>query len=509
MAFSKIFTGSILGIEAKLVEVETNLDNRGFPGFTIVGLPGKEIDEARERVKSAIKNSGYKFPDKKITVNLAPADLHKRGSLYDLPIAVGILSVAGVLSSGCLKTCYVVGELSLNGSIYKINGLVPLVLEAVKTFEKIIIPMDSLLEVYDIAPGKIFGFSNLKSVVDFLVNGTVDISKPQKQALRSNEHDLEEAVFSKIKGQDFAKRAVQIAAAGGHNIALFGSPGTGKSLLIKAMQELMPTLSKDELYEVAKIHSVVGLVFGWHNLNRPFRNPHHTITRPGMIGGGNPVLPGEISLAHNGILFLDEFTEFSRGVIESLRVPIEEKRVCLSRTTGAIYFPCRFILAVAFNPCPCGNYGNPQKVCTCAEHQIKKYRSKLSGPILDRIDIFVNCRTFDLNLLSSTTNEIEEDLVLRDFKNQINGAVEIQRKRYQSLEHVFFNRDLQFNSLHKFISLSAEAKEALNMCAAKLGLSPRGYHRLGKVARTIADLDLEVEVMKRHVLEAAQYMTKF
>ena len=502
MAFSKIFTGSIFGIDANLVEVETYLDSRGFPGFTIVGLPGKEIDEAKERVRSAIKNSGYKFPDKKITVNLAPADLHKKGSLYDLPISVGVLSVANIINPVKLKSTYIIGELSLSGELYKVKGAFSLVLEATKSFERIIVPEGCLEEVLKIAPSKIFGFKTLFDVVNFIENG--EYSKPKVlDAELKLVQNKSSNLFFKIVGQEFAKRAMQISAAGGHNLALYGPPGTGKSILAKAMPELLPPLNETEFFEVAKIHSVAGFPIDSKNLSRPFRNPHHTTTRIGITGGGNPVLPGEVSLAHNGVLFMDEFTEFSREVIESLRGPMEDHYINISRANGSYYLPSNFLLIAAFNPCACGNYGNPKVPCICAEHQLKRYRAKLSGPILDRIDIFVNCRPFDLSLLS--VDEDNTHSSQNEFKKNISDAIRFQQNRYKGNSSIIFNRDLSLESFNKYINLSAEALDILNKYSNNMNLSARGYHRLAKVSRTIADLDLCDEIQKKHILEAAQY----
>jgi|LakMenE18May11ns_1017448.scaffolds.fasta_scaffold9957588_3 magnesium chelatase family protein len=502
MAFSKIYTGAISGIEAKLVEVEVNLDSRGFPGLTIVGLPGKEVGEAKERVRSAIKNSGYKFPDKKITVNLAPADLHKRGSLYDLPIALGILSVDGVIDPVVFENLYVAGELSLNGDINRVNGLFSLTLDAVNKFEKIIVPFESLKEVYNVAPSKIFGFKNIIEVVKFIKTGFYDYSKSDEASFVVESSSI--SIFSKIKGQDFAKRALQISAAGGHNLALYGPAGTGKSLLAKAICEILPKLNDAEKLESQRIHSVVGLGDISHENKRSFRSPHHSITKTGLLGGGNPIMPGEISLAHNGVLFLDEFTEFSKGVIESLRGPLEDGYINLSRSGEIVNYPSKFILICAFNPCPCGNYGNSQKACTCADHQIKKYRSKLSGPILDRIDIFVNCRYFDTSILLEN-HELESEDKVRLFKDQIFIAVQKQKDRYRKDRNLLFNSNLSLKNINDFLEISNEAKEVLNKYSEKFGLSARGYHRVCKISRTIADLNGDKNILKEHIFEATQY----
>lgn len=507
MAFNKIFTGAISGINAKIVDVEVNLDKRGFPGFTIVGLPGKEVDEARERVKSAIKNSGYSFPDSKIIVNLAPADLHKRGSLYDLPIALGILSVSGVLKEADFSSYYVVGELSLNGEINKVGGVVPLVLDVLDRFKRIVVPADNFLEVEYIDTNKVFGFSNLKDVIEFI---NTKKYTPVKRNYKNQKLDLKENLFASIVGQDFAKRAIQIAVAGGHNIALFGPPGTGKSMLAKSVVELMPPLKIEEKLEISKIYSVSQLEFldGEFNIRRPFRNPHHSITRSGLLGGGNPITPGEISLAHNGVLFLDEFSEFPRSVVESLRGPLEDQFIVISRFGERVKFPCKFMLVIAFNPCPCGNFGNPQKQCICSEHLIKRYRSKLSGPFLDRIDLFVNCRPFDLSLLSKASLKISKKEII-SYKEAINNAYFIQQKRYKIHPNINLNRDLRADGFSDLLFISDDAEGSLNMYAQKFNISARAYHRIAKVARTIADLEASVYVEKKHILEALQYRVDF
>src|SRR3989344_8316443 len=461
MSFSKVYTGAIVGLDAHLVEVEVNIDYHGFPSFIIVGLPAKEIDEAKERVRSAIKNSGYQFPNRKITVNLAPADLPKRGAFYDLPIAIGILVASGFLTKDISKY-FIIGELSLNGDVNKVAGVIPL---------------------------SLFAKDNFEYIDDLNFDEKFDID------------------FKDIKGQAVAKRALEIAASGGHNISLIGPPGTGKTLLSKALVSILPKLHEKEAFEVTKIYSIAGHLKKEQPfiVSRQFRSPHHSTSKAGLIGGGNPIVPGEISLAHHGVLFLDEFPELPREHIEALRQPIENHEIRISRASGAVIFPCNFMLVIASNPCPCGHYGNPQKVCSCGQYRVKKYQEKLSGPIIDRIDLHVACQMIsvsELDVFEDNAGELESSL---EIKKRVQKARDLQAERYKNIENVYSNSDLNGSDIKRFCDLEFSQKALMSKAVTNFRLSARAYYKILKVARTIADLSNEGSISIKHLAEALQY----
>lgn len=506
MSFSKVFTGSIVGLDAHLVEVEVNIDYHGFPGFVIVGLPAKEIDEAKERVRSAIKNSGYQFPNRKITVNLAPADLPKKGAFYDLPIAIGILVASGSLAKDVSKY-FIIGELSLNGDVNKVAGVIPLTLFAKDNFEYIFLPEENSLEVVFIKGLNAKPVKTLSDVVnDINEEKNIDLIRIRSyseyiESLNINEKF--EIDFKDIKGQAFAKRALEIAASGGHNISLIGPPGTGKTLLSKALVSILPKLHEKEAFEVTKIYSIAGQLKKEQPFiaSRQFRSPHHSTSKAGLIGGGNPIVPGEISMAHRGVLFLDEFPELPREHIEALRQPIENHEITISRASGAVLFPCNFMLVIASNPCPCGNFGNPQKECSCGQYRVKKYQEKLSGPIIDRIDLHVACQMISVL-------ELEEEPELEssfEIKKRVQKARDIQAKRYENIENVYCNADLNGSDIKKFCELGFGQKALMAKAVTNFRLSARAYYKILKVARTIADLAESESISINHLAEALQY----
>ena len=499
---SKITTATIYGIDGIKIDVEVDI-SLGLPAFNIVGLPEASVKESKERVRSAIKNAGFEFPNDRITINLAPADVRKEGSLFDLPIAIGILASLNIIKREAIKDFLIAGELSLDGRIKSVRGILPTAILASKEkIECIIVPHENAREASVVQGIKIFGAKHLLEIVHFLKgDSSLEEFGPMD---RKYENDGKGAGlnFSDIKGQAQAKRALEIAVSGSHNLLMIGPPGSGKTMLARRIPSIMPPLHYDEAIETTKIHSIAGLLNAskFVVLDRPFRAPHHTISDAGLIGGGHVPKPGEVSLAHNGVLFLDEFPEFKRNVLEALRQPLEDGDVTVSRVTHAITFPARFMLVAAMNPCPCGYWGDARRSCICTGSQIHRYRSRISGPLLDRIDIHVEVPPVTIRELSLDREE-EPSNAIRD---RVIKARQNQGERFKE-KKIYANGQMSARMIKKYCLLTENGKNLLEKAVEKFGLSPRAYHRIIRVARTIADMEDNEDITESHVAEAIQY----
>ncbi len=499
--FSKVYSGALNGIDAYVVDVEVDV-SQGLPAFDIVGLPSSSIKESKDRVRTSIKNSNIDFPIKRITVNLAPADTKKDGASFDLPIAVGIMLCNDIIEVSNINDYFIVGELSLDGKIRGINGVLSLIHTAQKLgFKNCIIPKDNVNEASLISGINIYALEDLTEVLQLFKNKNIDPITPK--SFVTKQHDLYDINFdfANVKGQELIKRAITIAVAGYHNLMMLGAPGSGKTMMARRIPTVMPSLSFDESIEVTKLYSVSNKLDNTQSLitQRPFRSPHHTMSQSALAGGGRIPTPGEISLAHKGVLFLDEFPEFSKQTLEILRQPLEDKQITISRVNGTITYPSNFMLVASMNPCPCGYYGVGDK-CTCTESEVHKYLNKISGPLLDRIDIQVEAKPVNFDELHSTQSTQSSE----DIKADVLKALEIQKQRYKN-DDITFNSELSVNQIEKYCVLGEEEKAILNATFTSLNLSARSYHKILKIARTIADLDNSDNINVMHLTEAIHY----
>ncbi len=507
MSISKRYSAQLSGLKAHIINIEVDLSN-GLHAFSIVGLGDKAVEEARDRISAAIKNSGYTSPkqkNQKVVISLAPADIRKEGPSFDLGMALAYLSASGDIDFDPEKKIFL-GELSLKGEVRKVSGVLPLVRGAQQHgFKEIFIPSDNAEEAALVKGMKIYPIKSLTQILDYLSGKLGCEITIQKNTKVGKTVTLIENDFNVIRGQETAKRALEIAAAGGHNIGMYGPPGTGKTMLAKAFQSILPPLDYEEVLEVTGIHSVARILEKPFITEPPFRSPHHTASYASLVGGGPVPKPGEITLAHRGVLFLDEFPEFDKKVIEALRQPLEDRSITISRAKGTLSFPAQCIVIASMNPCPCG-YGK-EKGCTCSDRDISNYNKRISGPIVDRIDMWVSVSKIEYDALADSSRHAENSLAMR---KRVEKARMIQKSRFKKFKIVKkkYNSDMSVSDIERCVALPKDIQKLLKDSAERLGLSARAYHRIIKLSRTIADLERSEQIAKNHILEALQYRQK-